>query len=94
VIYDPIRGNMLLTRSVIHGLGFRRIDGMTCQKELTRKLRDADLSLLIIEATDQNDAVVKMIRAQRLGELGANPFIPIIATLWTGSTDHVADLIM
>jgi hypothetical protein len=83
---------MLLTRSVIHGLGFRRIDGMTCQKELTRKLRDADLSLLIIEATDQNDAVVKMIRAQRLGELGANPFIPIIATLWTGSTDHVADL--
>jgi DNA-binding response OmpR family regulator len=92
VIYDPIRGNMLLTRSVIHGLGFRRIDGMTCQNELTRKLKDADISLLIIEATDQKDAVVKMIRAQRLGELGANPFIPMIATLWSGSTDHVADL--
>jgi DNA-binding response OmpR family regulator len=83
---------MLLTRSVMHGIGFRRIEGMTCQLELTRRLKDVDIALLIVEATDQNDAIVKMMRAQRLGELGSNPFVPIIATLWAGSTDHVAEL--
>ena len=76
----------------MHGIGFRRIEGMTCQRELTRRLKDPDIALLLVEATEQNDAIVKMMRALRLGELGSNPFIPIVATLWAGSTDHVADL--
>ncbi|WP_284358624.1 hypothetical protein [Candidatus Phycosocius spiralis] len=83
---------MLLTRSVMHGIGFRSIEGMTCQFELTRRLKDVDVALLMVDATDPNDAIVKMLRAQRLGELGVNPFVPIIATLWAGSANLVADL--
>jgi hypothetical protein len=92
LIYDPVRGNMLLTRSVLHGIGFRKIEGITSTRELHRRLRDIDIALLIIEATEQPRQIVELLRAQRLGELGVNPFIPIIATLWAGQTDLVADL--
>lgn len=92
LIFDPVRGNMLVTRSVLHGIGFRRIEGMTSLRELSSRLRNVDLSLLVIEATEYHSEVVDLVRAQRLGELGVNPFIPIIATLWAGETDLVADL--
>ncbi|GBF57265.1 hypothetical protein PbB2_00930 [Candidatus Phycosocius bacilliformis] len=92
LIFDPVRGNMLMTRSVLHGIGFRRIEGMTSLREIRRRLRDVDISLLVVEATEAHEEVVELLRAQRLGELGVNPFVPVIATLWAGSTDLVASL--
>jgi CheY-like chemotaxis protein len=92
LIYDPVRGNMLLTRSVLHGIGFRKIEGVTSLRELNRRLKDIEVAVLIIEATDQPRQIVELLRSQRLGELGINPFIPIVATLWAGQTDLVADL--
>lgn len=92
LIYDPVRGNMLLTRSVLHGIGFRKIEGITSMRELNRRLKDIELAILVIEATDQPRQIVELLRAQRLGELGVNPFVPIIATLWAGQTDLIADL--
>ena len=92
VIYDSVRGNMLLTRSVLHGIGFRKIEGITSMRELNRRLKDIEVAILVIEATDQPRQIVELLRAQRLGELGINPFVPIIATLWAGQTDLVADL--
>lgn len=92
VIFDPVRGNMLLTRAVLHGIGFRNIEGVTTERELVHRLKDVDVAILFVEATDQNRQIVEMLRAQRLGELGINPFVPIIATLWAGHTDLVAEL--
>jgi hypothetical protein len=92
LIYDPIRGNMLMTRAVLHGIGFRKIEGVTTRRELQRRLKDIEVAVLFIESTDQTRDIVDMLQAQRLGELGINPFIPIIATLWAGQADLVADL--
>ena len=61
-------------------------------RELNRRLKDIELAILVIEATDQPRQIVELLRAQRLGELGVNPFVPIIATLWAGQTDLIADL--
>lgn len=92
LIYDPVRGNMLLTRSVLHGIGFRKIEGVTSIRELNRRLKDIEVAVLFVEATEQNRHIVELLRSHRLGELGVNPFIPIIATLWAGQTDLIADL--
>jgi CheY-like chemotaxis protein len=92
LIYDPVRGNMLLTRSVLHGIGFRKIEGITSIRELNRRLKDVDITVLFVESTEQPRHVVELLRSHRLGELGINPFIPIIATLWAGQTDMIADL--
>jgi hypothetical protein len=92
LIFDPVRGNMLMTRAVLHGIGFRKIEGITSKRELQRRLKDIDIAVLFIESTDQNRQIVDMLRSHRLGELGINPFLPIIATLWAGQADLVADL--
>lgn len=92
LVYDSVRGNMLVTRSVLHGVGFRKIDGITTLDDLRLRLKDLDVAVLFIEATDKTQQIVDLLRAQRLGETGANPFVPIIATLWAGQSDRVADL--
>jgi CheY-like chemotaxis protein len=92
LIFDPVRGNMLMTRAILHGIGFRKIEGITSKRELHLRLKDIEIAVLFIEATEQHRQIVELLRAQRLGELGVNPFIPIIATLWAGQTDLVADL--
>jgi CheY-like chemotaxis protein len=92
LIYDPVRGNMLMTRSVLHGIGFRKIEGLTSIRELKRRLGDNDVAVLFIEATESSRDITELIRSMRLGELGINPFLPIIATIWAGQTDLIADL--
>lgn len=92
LIYDPVRGNMLLTRAVLHGIGFRKIEGFTSKNDIVRRLKDIEVAVLFIEATEQHRQIVDLLREQRLGETGINPFIPIIATLWAGQADLVADL--
>lgn len=92
VIFDPVRGNMLTTRAVLHGIGFRRIEGLTSLQELKRRLRDVELAVLFIDVSDNPRNLIDLLRAMRLGEMGVNPFLPVVSTLWTGQTDLVAEL--
>lgn len=92
IIYDPVRGNMLTTRGVLHGMGFRRIDGITSFSALERRLKDVEVSVLFIEASEESKKIIDMVQAIRMGETKANPFLPIIATLWTGNGEAVAGL--
>ncbi|MEN9856051.1 MAG: hypothetical protein RLZZ157_1177, partial [Pseudomonadota bacterium] len=54
LIFDPVRGNMLMTRAVLHGIGFRKIEGITSERELLRRLKDIDVAILFIESTEHN----------------------------------------
>lgn len=92
VIYDPIRGNMLTTRGVLHGMGFRRIDGITSLSALERRLKDSDVSIMFVETSEDAKTIAELVQKIRLGETKANPFLPIVATLWTGSSETVASL--
>lgn len=92
VIYDPIRGNMLTTRGVLHGMGFRRIDGITTLNQLERRLKENDISVLFLEASEENKRIVELLQTIRMSEIKANPFLPIIATLWAGNGESVAGL--
>lgn len=93
VIYDPIRGNMLTTRSVLHGMGFRRIDGITSFELLERRLKDNDITVLFVEASEDSKEITQLLQSVRIGEIKSNPFLPIIATLWHGSGEAVAGLL-
>ncbi len=92
VIYDPIRGNMLTSRSVLHGMGFRRIDGITTISALDRKLKDNEIAILFIDASEESDKIVELLQSIRMTESNANPFLPIVVTLWVGNGDLVANL--
>lgn len=92
IVYDPVRGNMLTTRGVLHGMGFRRIDGITSLSALERRLKDIEVSVLFIEASEDGKKIIELVQSIRMGETKANPFLPIIATLWTGNGEAVAGL--
>lgn len=92
VVYDPIRGNMLTTRSVLHGIGFRRIDGINSISALRRRLKQSDICVLLLEATEELGEIVELLQSIRLGEIKTNPFLPIIGTLWSGYGEAVAGL--
>ena len=92
VIYDPIRGNMLTTRGVLHGMGFRRIDGITSITQLERRIKENDIAVLFLEASEDTKKVSDLLQTIRMGEIKANPFLPIIATLWAGNGESVAGL--
>lgn len=92
VIYDPIRGNMLTTRGVLHGMGFRRIDGITSISQLERRIKENDISVLFLDASEDTKRIADLLQTIRMGEVKANPFLPIIATLWAGKGESVAGL--
>jgi DNA-binding response OmpR family regulator len=92
LVFDPIRGNMLTTRGILHGMGLRRIDGITSFNSLERRIKDLEISVVFLEASDDIAKMCRLVRSIRMGETKANPFLPIIATLWSGNSQSVAEL--
>jgi DNA-binding response OmpR family regulator len=92
VLYDPVRANMLTSRAVLHGIGFRSIEGITEFDELSSRLRDKEVALCLLEAGDQVRDCCDLVRRLRHGDLGGNPFLPVISTLWHAEGASVADL--
>ena len=73
-------------------MGLRRIEGVTSFAALERRIKDVEVSLLFLEASDEIVKISKLVKSIRLAETKANPFLPIIATLWSGATNSVAEL--
>jgi len=92
VIYDPVRPNLRTTRSVLNGSGFRRIEGFVDVPDFIRQLGDNDVTLIMIEVVGAEVDVPELIQSIRRGDKGRNPFVPIIATTWSGQTDLIAAL--
>lgn len=92
VVYDPVRPNLRTTRSALNGAGFRRVEGQNDVPEFMRRLNEPDIALILLEVVGAEMDVPALIQAIRRGECGANPFVPIIATTWSGVTDTIAEL--
>jgi CheY-like chemotaxis protein len=93
LVYDPLRSNMLTTRAVLHGIGFRSIEGTTEFSELPAKLADKEVALCLIESGERVKAVGDLVRRMRHGDVGGNPFLPVIGTLWHAHAAHVSELL-
>ena len=92
LVFDPLRANMLTTRAVLHGIGFRNIEGLTEFADLSLRLRDQETALCIVECSEAVREVCELVRQLRHGDLGGNPFMPLIGTLWHAHAAQVADL--
>jgi DNA-binding response OmpR family regulator len=92
LVYDPLRANMLTTRAVLHGIGFRNIEGLTEFADLMVRLRDQETALCLIECSESVRELCDLVRQLRHGDLGGNPFMPLIGTLWHAHAAHVAEL--
>ena len=92
VLFDPVRANMLVSRTILHGAGFRSIDGILDREHLLRRLDDTETGLLMIDAEENRREMVELARRIRRGDLGGNPFLAMVATLWNANSDAVSEL--
>ena len=96
LIAEPQAPLLMELRAALHRLGFGRI----------RDLRNLDRVYEIVDSDDYPDVMILdssliwdhrtvpgLIRDIRHGRIGKNPFIPVIATIWTPDQNQVRDLI-
>lgn len=82
VIFDPVHVNLRTTRYALHEIGFREIESIGSLAEMRRRIDEKPAHLIVLE-TSQNEAeVFRLVRAIRSGEVGANAFIAILLTCW------------
>lgn len=89
LLFDPVKSNAQTTRSILHDLGFRRIEAIDDIKEFSDKLGQGEVDLVVAETTGQEAEICGMVRRLRSSELGANPFLVIILTSWSRQVGDV-----
>jgi len=92
-LYDPVHVNLRTTRYALQQLGFRTIESISALSDIKRKLAEDAPHLLVMETSDHEPEVFRMVRAVRSGELSNNPFATIILTSWKRDTALVREAI-
>ena len=93
VLYDPVHVNQRTTRYALQQIGFRAIDSISSASELKRLVGDDAPHLMVLETSDHEAELFRMVRAIRAGDLSNNPFAAIILTSWKRDTALVQEAI-
>lgn len=91
--YDGHRGNLETTRSLLSAVGFRRMEGHVELADFTRRLESPLFDILLFDGTDCAAPGADLIQRLRRGDIGQNPFLPILVTSWDGRGAPVSDFL-
>jgi DNA-binding response OmpR family regulator len=92
-LYDPVNVNLRTTRYALQQIGFKDINSITTFRDLKRAVQEDAPHLLVIETSDHESEIFRMVRAVRGGELSNNPFSSILLTSWKRDTALVRQAI-
>lgn len=92
-LYDPVHVNQRTTRYALQQIGFRAIESISSTAELKRLIGEEAPHLLVLETSDHEAEIFRMVRAIRAGELSNNPFAAIVLTSWKRDTAIVQNAI-
>ena len=93
LLADPDKGSRSAIREILFERGCRNFRMGSTLAEIDEALREGRADMLICGTEFPDGDACKFIAAIRHSEIGANPFIPVIATTWDptsriGSQDH------
>jgi DNA-binding response OmpR family regulator len=89
LVLDPVYHNRQNTHAALFQTGFREIETVASADIMQRQITTNRVDLLVAEITGADADVCRVIRRIRKNEIGANPFVVIIATCWDLSADMV-----
>ena len=92
-LYDPVHVNQRTTRYALQQIGFRNIISLSALADLRRLVADEAPHLLVLESSDHEAELFRMIRAMRSGDLSNNPFATIVVTSWKRDTEILQEAI-
>lgn len=82
LLFDPVGVNLRNTRYALHEIGFREISCLSSIAEFKRRLEDTSPDLIMAELVNNENELLRAVRAVRSGELGRNPFVVFAFTSW------------
>jgi DNA-binding response OmpR family regulator len=91
LVYDGHRGNLETTRSLLSAVGCRRMEGHVELPDFTRRLDTPLFDLVLFDGTESAQICADLIQSIRRGDLGQNPFMPILVTSWDGRGAPVSE---
>lgn len=92
-LYDPVHVNQRTSRYALQQIGFSAIESISSTAELKRFVGEDAPHLLVLETSDHEAEIFRMVRAIRAGELSNNPFAAIVLTSWKRDTAIVKSAI-
>lgn len=82
LVFDPEPATRRANRLALEDLGFRRVAAPTDMSEFMDALEREAFELIVTEAFVGDAQVCDIVRALRDGDMGGNPFVTVLLTLW------------
>ena len=92
-IADSTEISAQTTRTLLHNLGMRAFTVTRDVDETRRALNDDAFDLLIVNSHLGDAETADLINAVRHGDIGQDPFVPIVALSWEPSVEVVSHLV-
>lgn len=89
LLYDPQSTLRHNTRVALLSLGFGDVDAVNDWAEFLERAEKGTYDLIIGDLVSSEGNLQNIVRQMRHQEIGKNPFINIILTLWDTSREHV-----
>ncbi|MBL4666418.1 MAG: response regulator [Sneathiella sp.] len=91
LLYDPQPSLRHNTRAALLAIGFGVVDAVNYRKEFLERLSDGTYDLVIGDMVTKEGNLNSLVRKMRANDIGSNPFVNIIITLWNTSPESVAE---
>jgi len=93
LLLDPQSSMRHSTRTALLNIGFGEVEAVSDHETFLKKAKSGNFDLVIGDARSGGGDTCKLVRQIRHNELGRNPFVNVIVTLWDASPDHVQSII-
>ncbi|WP_025897788.1 response regulator [Sneathiella glossodoripedis] len=89
LLYDPQSSLRHNTRVALLSLGFGTVEAVNDWAEFLERAEKGNFDLVVGDLISREGSLQTIVRQMRQQEIGKNPFINIILTLWDTSREHV-----
>ncbi|MBF0248157.1 MAG: response regulator [Alphaproteobacteria bacterium] len=94
LLVDPDRMARSAVRNILIDNGFRRITEGKGMRDIEEKMRIATPDLIISDINLGDGDFSTFVHNLRHHMIGANPFLPVIATAWSPTSDDIRAVVM
>ena len=89
LLYDPQASLRHNTRTALLAIGFGEVEAVNYRKEFLDRLSTESYDLVIGDMVTREGNLNSLVRQMRHNDIGSNPFVNIIITLWNASPEYV-----
>jgi DNA-binding NarL/FixJ family response regulator len=93
ILVDEKPGSLKAARDAMHEVGFRKFQEVASLEDARSRLTSIECDILICDAEVGGGMATSMFHDIRQGDLGTDPFLPIVATTWDPKRELVQKII-